>query len=458
MNARRDIAIVLVCAILVFLFFRAGGQRRYSALDFGIFYCAGLAVDRGENPYALEPLRTCEHQVWPREYLGAYAEPAALPGYALIPFAALAKLSYARAEALWLILSCLAFGIAVAAGARLSKLPAFAIFALLFVPVAALSITVGQLGPLIVAPLFSAACLLRRGRDAAAAAAVLVSAIEPHVALPAAAALFVLVPRSRAVISAGGAILLAAHFLVLHTAVGIAYFTQVLPAMSRAEASAADQYGTFWLLHAAGLPAALSGIGADLLYAAGIAGGILLARRAGKTPVPDRAMLIALPVALSLLVAPYLHDVQLCASLAAPLAALGTNPGDRRWISAAVLLAIPWYGSLHSALLAFKSVLGAATFAALADRRRVVGAIAVVTAAAALFVVLRHLPIAMPHADVIRAGKTTLAAQSWGAYLSANPVLEASGPAIFAPKLLAWLSLGAITLLGAHRRGSGEAE
>lgn len=447
MNARRQIAVIIACALAIVIFFSVE-QRRYSAIDFTIFYCAGEAVNQAKSPYLLEPLRTCEHRIWPRSYLsGGYAEPAALPGYALVPFALLARLPFAAAKDVWLILSALGFGIAVAAGAQLSRLSPIAVFALLFVPVASLSITVGQLGPFIVAPLFAAAYLLRRGYDDAAALAVLVCAVEPHIAVPAAAALFALVPRSRTFLAAGALLFLAAHIAVLHYADALAYFTQLLPAMSRAENAAADQYGMYWLLHTIGVPAAFAGIAANALYVAGIIGGIQLARGVLRTGSGDRAMVIALPVALALLVSPYLHDVQLCAALTAPLAALGMHPGDRRWITAAVLLSIPWYGILRAPALALEAIAGAAIFAAFADARPIAGAAFTAAAAIAILFSLRVLPLAAAqHAD-LALGAPMLAAQSWNLFLNANPPLEASGPGVLVPKMLAWIALAAMAPL-----------
>lgn len=454
MKVRHWAAIVVISAILVFVFSRIGADRRYSAIDFGIFYCAGAAVDRGQNPYSLEPLRTCEHEIWPATYLrGGYAEPAALPGYALVPFAILAKLPFGIAKLLWLILSCLGFGIAVAAGARLSKLSPIAIFALLFVPVVSLSITVGQLGPFIIAPLLVAAYLLRRGKDEAAAVVALFTAIEPHVAVPALAALFVLVPRSRVIVAAGAAFFAALHIAVLHPANAVAYFTQVLAAMSRAERAAADQYGTFWLLHTMGLPAAYAGILTSALYAAGVVAAIVIARRAVRCGNYDRAMLVALPAALVLLVTPYLHDVQLCAGLAAPLAALGTNPHDRRWIAAAAVLAIPWYGALHSAGLALKAVLGAAVFIGLADREHLTAPIAAAVGGFALLFVLHRLPVhAATVVDPPFVTSTVLAAQSWEAFLRSNPSLQSTGAGIVASKLPSWIALVSMAVLATGKR------
>ena len=72
-------------------------------IDFRAFYCAGAALDAGADPYRAEPLRSCEVAAW-EAFPAGYPEvavPAPLPGYALTPFALLARLPYGVAAALW---------------------------------------------------------------------------------------------------------------------------------------------------------------------------------------------------------------------------------------------------------------------------------------------------------------------------------------------------------------------
>lgn len=440
-------------AIIFFLFFAArptinaslhrGAAHPYPAVDFAIFYCAGAAIDSGRNPYLIEPLFGCEHRVWPRGYLGGYAEPAALPGYAMLPFAALAKLPFAQAKLLWLLFSCVLSGIAVASGARLAKLSSAVVFALLFVPLALLNIPVGQLGPVLVASILASALLLRAGHVRTAGLVALATMIEPHIGLPVVAALLWFAPRTRLAILIGGAVLFAAHFATLGIPGGIRYFTQVLPAMSHAELAASDQYGTIWALHELGFSESAANAGADVLYALAIASSLVMVRIYLKR-YSDLAFIVAVPAVLGLLGAPYLHDVELCGALALPLCALGITRHRLVWGFLAIALMVPWYAAIHGSMIAAASLAAGAIFAAAIAypdlRRCVVSAAAVVAVGGLTLVALHHLPL-VAGTPFVPNETISLAAQSWGVYLQRHPAEVALGLQTVLPKAFTWLAL-----------------
>lgn len=383
--------------------------------------------------------------------LAGVSEPAAIPGYGLVPFMLLALVPFALAKWIWLLVSCAAFGVAVAAGSRLSSLPAVAIFGLLFVPVAMLNVSTGQVTVFTIAAIFLCGIALRARRPKLAAFCALGSLLQPHIALPLLLGLVVLVPRTRAILIASGVVLGAVHVAVLGLQPAIAYFSRVLPAMSRAELIAADQYGSVWWLHAAGVPAAWAAGVADCAYVLALLLGIVLAWTALRRYM-DPALAAVLPVAVALPFAPYLHDIELGAALGAPLAMLRATPGDRRWSAIAVLCATPWYGALHSVALALKCLGGTAVFLLFGTRPR--ERIVWVGAAAGMIAIVLAFMHPFPTGSELAGPPLdggALAAESWGRYLAAVQWMHALGPQVVIPKLVSWLPLLAIPVLVTKR-------
>src|ERR1700761_6114017 len=90
-------------------------------LDLRVLYCGGRAANAGANPYALEPIRTCEHAYPTRVFAESpnLALPFTLPGYDLPPVELLARLPLDAASAAFdaLALLALASGIVLVARA-----------------------------------------------------------------------------------------------------------------------------------------------------------------------------------------------------------------------------------------------------------------------------------------------------------------------------------------------------
>lgn len=458
MLRRKGAATIAVGFLGAIALFAAFALRSYPATDFGIFYCAGQAVAAHADPYRVEPLRTCERSVWAPGYLEGYAEPAASPGYALPMFALLSRLPFATAKLLWLLLLCAAFGGAVVLLARLSRLHPLAVFALCIVPVGLLNVRPGQIGGILLACVAATAFLLRADRQRWAAVPALLATIEPHVGLPVVLSLAVFAPRARWLLGIGIVGLAALHFAVLGVSTGIEYVRVFLPAMAHAELLAADQYGISWLLHQGGLPSSLALPVATALYIAAIALGLAAAERAWKR-TGDAALCIAIPVSIALLATPFLHDIEFCVALIAPLAALGAMSAGTRWLWLAAIAAVPWYACVGDRVLGIASVVAIAVFAFFAVRRPLLhsAAAAIGTAAgcATVMLALRILPLhpgaILDHAAV---GSHAISAASWAAFLRAHAALIASGPRVLVPKALAWGAVFAGVLLLAREKPS----
>ncbi len=447
-NGTATIAAGLLGALALFAAF---ALRPYPATDFGIFYCAGQAVSAHADPYRVEPLRACERSVWEPGYLEGYAEPAATPGYALPAFALLSRLPFATAKLLWLLLLCSAFGSAVVLLTRLSRLHPLAVLALCIVPVGLLNVRPGQIGGILLACVAATALLLRSGRERWAVAPALLTMIEPHVGLPVVVSLAVFAPRARLLLGIGIAGLAALHFAVLGASTGTEYVRVLLPAMAHAELRAADQYGMAWLLHQSGLPSRLALPIATMLYIVAIALGPAAAARAWKR-TGDAALCVAIPVTVALLATPFLHDIEFCVALVAPLAALASARAGARWLWLAALVAVPWYACTGDRVLGDASVVTIALFTFFAVRRPLLrsaaAAIGAGAACAAVMLALRMLPLhagaTLAHATV---GSHAISAASWAAFLRAHALLIASGPRVLVPKAIAWGALLAGVLL-----------
>lgn len=471
---KRWSAIVIVLTFAAALFVAVGLPRyagahkhgagaAYMPVDFTIFYCAGAALNAGANPYALEPLRSCEARLWPPGYAAGFAEPSLAPGYVLPIFAAFARLPFVSAAYLWLALSCFAFGVAVLALYRISHLPPIAIFALLFVPVGMHNVHVGQLAPFFVATLSLCAWSLVRHRQRLAALCAVCTLIEPHVGLAAIVGVFVFAPRARIVIALGTLILAALHVAVLGWSTAIAYFTTVLPAMVTAEITAADQYGVAWCFHYLGLSAQLAARAATVVSFIALVASLFVVPRAVRNTRSAAAML-TIPVCASLLFAAFMHDIELGAAIVGPLAAMTQSAYTRTYAVLAMVIAVPWFATTYDPLIALASIASSAvfTFTALlpeGSRRAGIAALGAAAAVVVLIIALRRLPMtpgtAQPTASL---PATALAAESWGAYLRAQPRLTASGAQVVVSKSVTLVAIGAFLIFAIRTSARGRIE
>jgi len=336
------IALAMLCTLAPFgaQFYgdRAGG---WLMIDFRAYYCASLAQRIGHNPYLAESLRECEANT-PVPFYHPPARvtvPAPYPPYALAAFAPLTFLPFAAAAIVWWSLLAIALAVASYALARITAQPLLVGWCALVLSLGLTSWTAGNVMPLGLAALLLAARFAQCGRFNAAGVAMVVAMIEPHIALPAAVALFAGYPAFRLRLIAGAAVLVIAS-LALGPALSIFYGTTVLPAHALSEVSRDNQYSIATVLAAVGLSDRGAVLVGSISYVAmavvGIVAGLRLARRYG-----DVALALLVPVAVSLLGGSFVHTVEIAAAVSAALL-LYTRARSTSLLAAVILLSVPW--------------------------------------------------------------------------------------------------------------------
>lgn len=379
---RLVVAAAAVAAVALFVLLP---QTRPSALmrDFNAFYCAGAAIDRGADPYRNEPLGACERSprpAWLNRGIPNLAAPAPLPPYALAPFAALARLPYAAAALIWSFVLIGALALTVAVMRRLTGLPTLALAAAFLLGDGYAAWTLGQVAPIAVAAIALAGYLFSRDRPIAAAVAVACATIEPHVALPAALALFFWCPRARIALVAAAVTLGALSVAIGGWPLDLEYVRAVLPAHALSELTNSRQLSLTSFLHRLGTSDAIALRAGELSYAAMLALSLwaapITARRLGSP-----ALIVVLPVALTLVGGPFGHVVQVGAALPCALLLYVKLLQARTILALAIVaLAIPWvqFSSLGAILPVASAAVAALLVFMLLDRRPLSVAVAAI--------------------------------------------------------------------------------
>jgi hypothetical protein len=452
-------ALSLVLVLGTFALADHGYVERQS---FKAFYCAGVAVRERRDPYRVEPLRSCERRLAPSALPSGYVEPAPLPGYALIPFAALSVLPPKAAAILFAI--ALALATVLSAQCLAAILPASPSAVLLaLAPLTILNVEYGEIPPLATLAICSAAYFLKMKRPKAAGIAVTLALVQPNVGLPAALAVFLFSARARTAIVLSALALALTGLAALGIEQNKEYFTQVLPLLANAELVASDQYSLSRVLFAAGLAPGVSLLLGKIWFACTLLFGIVVAGvLAAKRREPE--FLALLPPACVLLLGIYLHDIQMLIAL--PAAFVVASRADSAAFRAAgatalALLIGVWtqHAGRATILLNFAGTAGG-LYAILpgSGRRRAVLASAVAVGSVLCLLVMAHF------APPLRAGQMIthdfsampdeLSPIAWGRYLRATPALMRP---IFAAQLPAWLGLLALVTcaLGLARGKAG---
>jgi hypothetical protein len=439
-----------VVALLLFL-----PQTRPPSLmrDFNAFYCAGAALDRGADPYRNEPLGSCERApraAWLNRGIPNLAAPAPLPPYALAPFRVLAYLPYEAAALAWGLVVLAAFGLTIWALRSVTRLPLIGLIAAFALVDGLAGWTLGQVAPLAVAAIALAVYFIEAGRDRAAAVAVAFAMIEPHVALPAALALFAWRRQTRFPLVAAGAACLALSFLTAGWNLNLEYVQSVLPAHAASEIASNRQLSLTNLAYRFGANDVLALRLGDASYLAMLAAGVLLApvlaRRAGA------GMLVALPVAFVLCGGPFAHVVQTAAALPCALLLYARVPQVRLPLGIALAaLAVPWaqFSSLGALFPALAALAVACVVWAFVDRRPL--AIALGAALASVYLIAIDASVTTripdPAGALARAyDPHALAQASWGLYV--QNVATWNVLAFDLARLPAWFGLIAIVAVG----------
>jgi len=422
--------------------------------DFNAFYCAGASLDHGADPYRAEPLGSCERAprpAWLNRGIPNLAAPAPLPPYALAPFMALARLPYVTAALAWGIVIFAAFGVTVGAMRRLTGLPWSAIVAAFALGDAYAAWSLGQVAPIAVASIAVAGYFLTCDRPRAAALAITFATIEPHVALPAALALFFWSPRSRITLVAAGVALAALSIALSGWQLNVEYVRQVLPAHALSELANTRQLSLSSFLHRIGTSDALALRLGEISYAAMLVASVCAAPFvARRTSCP--ALLVALPVALTLLGGPFGHVVQVAAALPCALLLYVKAPFARTALGLAIVaLAIPWvqFSSLGTLLPIAGAFVAALLVATLVDRRPIAVGIAALSVLGIFQAISALVTQRVPDAANALAAAydpRALAQASWSLYVGFVGPWNLA--AFDLARIPTWLGLAAVAVVG----------
>ena len=298
------------------------GDRMSQTLgvDFRAYYCAASVVRHHEDPYLALPLEKCERETPAPFYRPPHnvAVPAPYPPYALAFFYPFTFLPFTAAAVVWWLLLIAALATAAYALARVAKVGFLVSWATLVLSAGFNALPPGNVLPVALAALVVAALFIVRQRYALAAVAIVVSMIEPHVALPAAIALFVGLGAMRAPLAAGFAVLGALSLAFGGVSHNVEYVAAVLPAHALSEVSRDNQFSLSTVAAALGMPdapAALFGSVSYLLMTVlGTVIALRLAARFGQV-----AAIALVPPAFTLLGGSFVHAVEIAAAVPACL-------------------------------------------------------------------------------------------------------------------------------------------
>src|ERR1700729_3486135 len=339
--------ISLGLALVSFALAQRGSVEHQS---FKAFYCAGTAVRERADPYRVEPLRSCERSLESSPMPSGYVEPAPLPGYVLAFFALLSALPAKVASELFVLILAAAAILSARALAAIVPAPSYAVL-LALAPLTLLNVAYGEIPPLATLAICVSAYCLAHKRWHAGGVAGGFALIPPNVGLPAAVAVLIFPPKSRAAILATGAVLAAISAAALGISNNVEYLTRVLPLIANAEVVASDQYSLSRLLYVLGSPAGTALIVGKIWFACAAVAGIVAAPR---WPGESRRELLALlPPAAVTLFGIYLHDIQIIIALPAALMLAARTSGAARTIAALclTLLIVVWTQPARPAVL-----------------------------------------------------------------------------------------------------------
>lgn len=461
-NARAILSAILWAACIVVLTKQVAGIARSTGVpisgnDFPAFYCAGEALLQHADPYAVEPLRSCEHRLPHGSDLPSqYVTPAPLPPYALDTFALLAQVPYRIAAWLWFALLLGACAWLAVTIARVTRLPSGAIACALLLSTALGSALSGQIPPLAALAIALCGAALLAGDDALAAVCAAAAMIEPHIGLPTALALFFFRPGTRGWL-VGGALGFAALSSLAVTPHGaLEYLITVLPAHARAELLSSDQFSLSHVLARIGLSDRIALLGGSVSYLVMLILGMAVVPAAARRL--DVAAIAYVPPALTLLGGTFLHEIQLAAALPAAFLIIARGGPIAAWcgrLLVAAIAAAPFSVAIEQRLMVDALALfcaGGALVATTAfdeplDFVTALGSFVIAAAFVALPLLADRAqsPIAPPAAAAHAAlPASTDASDNWGAYLRSDPRYDDLRLNSEAAKLPVWLGLVAI--------------
>jgi hypothetical protein len=327
--------------------------------DFRAFSCAGEALRTGNDPYHIEPVRTCQRRMLSDAKLELNEKhilPAPLPPVALVPFGLISVLPTEQKVILWLTLLITSSVITILLISKIAqaRLLYCALSILPFELVT--SVTIGQLVPIVVlGAVLVAYSSISRNR-VLLVLGLLGTIIEPHLALAVFLGTFLLIPNARKTILF--TILgLGVFDLCLGPFLSMEYLLHILPEHAVSEISnKGAQYALSPVLFAIGFSQDASAKLGTLSYVVMLLIGLLLAKS-----LLDRNIAYAstTPLCAILIGGPFLHFHQMVAAL--PFAFLLANDtGVHRkmrfvCVIAILMLIIPWGTIEQSAWISDRS-------------------------------------------------------------------------------------------------------
>lgn len=342
-----NVRIVLGLVLSALIGFAMLSSRQVVALDFRAFYCSGMALREGHDPYRTQYLRACEAGATDESYvqmLSTVTLPAPQPTYDIAFFSLASLLPFALAKAFWGALIAASMFVAALTLIRLTRASPTTTLAVLAISLMGISISLGQIVPLYFAAACTAALLLKQGKPQWAGAAAALTLVEPHLGLPLCVSLALWERRSRLPLALGAGTLAVLGLATAGLNENLEYFRTVLPLHALSELDSDGQLSLSVILHALGMTGARAVQIGNLSYLAVNAIGVWAARPAALA-LQSPALLAALPAATAVVGGSFMHSTEIVAAI--PLALLLVPQPRYRAVfaGALVLLAIPWLTS-----------------------------------------------------------------------------------------------------------------
>jgi hypothetical protein len=301
--------------------------------------------------------------------------------------------------------------------ARVAGVPALWLYLAFAAITASVTYFVGQPVPFALLAFAGAALAVRHERWNLAAACILVTTIEPHLALPAIAAMLIALPRTRLPFALGACVLTAVGIVAVGPSTAVTYVTGVVPAHALANAyewqfSLTSVLTSFGL---AGVPAVQFG---ELMYGLMLVAGVVVAQRLRRA-TGDDAVLVLVPPAFAVFGGVHVHAQQLVVAFPAMLYIFARYPRVRTPAATGITLAmIPWNVMSSAAMAGCFPVLVGVFAAATMDRKRGLLLTALATGIGLSLVVgaLMGLGPADAHYAAQASVPGALAETSWGPF------------------------------------------
>ena len=250
--ARRVLIVCIALIVLGFAMLRFHDWMRATPGDFKVFYAAGEVGLAHADPYRVQPLLGFEQALSPNGGAGNPVVPAPFPGYVIVLFSALALLPIHAALLAGIVITLLATIYVAYALHSLTKVPALICFSTTLMCIMSEGMIYGQIACIAIAGVVMAAMGARRNSNGLMLVGVVLSAIQPQIALFLGAALFVAIPKLRIPLVLTVAALAGIAFLQMGTS-GVKEYLAVLSQHAKAESFQIGQYSLVWLGRTLGL-------------------------------------------------------------------------------------------------------------------------------------------------------------------------------------------------------------